>query len=90
MVILSFVTTVNKDLQKFKVSIYLSVKALKKIPQSWPHQDLLSRNVLGLAMLMFLPRRQYHHDLRLTDGLTVLSRIEIVDTINHPTTLHTQ
>ena len=23
-------------------------------PQSWPHQDLLSRNVLGLAMLMFM------------------------------------
>ena len=50
----------------------------KKIPQSWPFQDLLSRNVLGLAMLMFSTQRRYHHDLRSTDGLTVLPRIEIV------------
>ena len=29
-------------------------------PQSWPHQDLLSRNVVGLAMRMSLPQRWYH------------------------------
>ena len=29
-------------------------------PQSWPRQDLLTRNVLGLAMRMFLSRRRYH------------------------------
>ena len=48
-------------------------------PQSWPHQDLLSRNVLGLAMIIFPPwRQQYHHNLRLSDGLIVLAWIEIV------------
>jgi hypothetical protein len=52
-------------------------------PQSCPHQDLLSRNVLGLAMLMFLPQRQYHHNLRSTDGLTVLARLEIVAILVH-------
>ena len=28
---------------------------MKFFPQSWPHQDLLSRNVLGLAMRMIQP-----------------------------------
>ena len=52
-------------------------------PQSWPHQDLLSWNVLGLAMLMFPPWRRYHHNLRSTDGLTVLAWIEIVAILVH-------
>ena len=51
--------------------------------QSWPHQDLLSRYVLGLAMFMFPPLRRYHHNLRLTDDLTVLARIEIVAILVH-------
>ena len=51
--------------------------------QSWPRQDLLSRYVLGLAMLMFPPLRRYHHNLRLTDDLTVLARIEIVAILVH-------
>ena len=49
-------------------------------PQSWSHQDLLSRNVsidhvCGLAMLMFLPQRRYHHYMQTTDGITVLVTI---------------
>ena len=34
-------------------------------------------------MLMFPPRRRYHHNLQLTDGLTVLARIEIVTILVH-------
>ena len=34
--------------------------SLLVFPQSLPHQDLLSRNVLGLAMRMFPPQRWYH------------------------------
>ena len=52
--------------------------------QSWPHQDLLSRNVLGLAMRMFHP---VSSNLQSTDGLTVSARIEIVadlQTSSHP------
>ena len=52
-------------------------------PQAWPHQDLVYRSVVGLAMLMFPARRQYHHNLRSTDGLTVLARIEIVAILVH-------
>ena len=29
-------------------------------PESWPHQDLLSRNLQGLAMRMFQPWRGFH------------------------------
>ena len=32
----------------------------KSFSQSWPHQDLLSRIVMGFAMRMFRPQRQYH------------------------------
>ena len=32
---------------------------------------------------MFPPRRQYHHNLRATDGLTVLARIKIVAILVH-------
>ena len=46
-------------------------------------QDLLSRNVLGLAMRMFRPQRQYHYILQLKDGLTVLAQIEIVAILVH-------
>ena len=55
----------------------------KFFPQSCSHQDLLSRNVLGLAILIFLPRRRYHHNLKSTDGLTVLAWIEIVTILVH-------
>ena len=34
-------------------------------------------------MLMFSPRRGYHHNLQSSDGLTVLSRIEIVAILVH-------
>ena len=65
------------------------------LPLVTTHQDLFSRNVLGLAMRMLPPQKRYH--LRSTGGLTVLARIEIVATlvhyqvgsINHITTLHT-
>ena len=43
------ITTTDKETDKFWV-----------ISKSWPHQDLLSRNVLGLAMIMFPSQRQYH------------------------------
>ena len=43
----------------FPISTFAIVE-FKFFPQSWPHQDLLSRNVLGLAMRMFLPQRWYH------------------------------
>ena len=42
-------------------------------PQSGTHQDLIYRNVQGLAMRMFPPRRRYHPSVMLTDGLTVLA-----------------
>ena len=41
-------------------------------PQSCTHQNMLSRNVLGLAIRMFPPQRRYHLSVMLTDGLTVL------------------
>ena len=37
----------------------------------------------GLVMLMFPSRWGYHHNLRWTDGLTVLARIEIVAIFTH-------
>ena len=37
-------------------------------PQPYTHQDLLSRNVLGFAMRMFPPQRQYHPFVMSTDG----------------------
>ena len=42
-------------------------------PQSCTHQDLLSRNVLGLAIRIFQPRRRFYLSVMLTDGLTVLA-----------------
>ena len=45
-----------------KMCILWLIGSYNKInfPQSWPHQDLLSRNVLGLAVRMFPPQRWYH------------------------------
>ena len=40
-------------------------------------------NVLGLAVRMFPPPKAVSSDLRLTDGLTVLARIEIVTILEH-------
>ena len=64
-------------------------------PQSWPHQDLLSRNVhTGSSHENVLTPKAVSSDLRLTDGQNVLVRIEIVAILIHyqPSynSLHTQ
>ena len=46
-------------------------------PQSWTCFP-------GMYMLMFPPRRRYHHNLRSTDGLTILANwLEIVTILVH-------
>ena len=32
-------------------------------PESWPHQGFLSRNLLGLALKIFLPQSRWHHPI---------------------------
>ena len=56
----SFFTTYKALLAKILVikscgGLFFKIKIKLNFPQSWPHQDLLSRNVLGLAMRMFPP-----------------------------------
>ena len=43
-------------------------------------KDLLSRNVLGLAMRMFPPRRRYHPSVMLTGDLTHCKPIPVMKT----------
>ena len=50
---------------------------LNKFSQSWSHQDLLSRNLLGSCHENVPAKKTVASDLQSTDGLTVLARIEI-------------
>ena len=60
--------------ENIKICTYSSnLCLLVCFPQSCTHQDLLSRNVLGLAMRMFPPQTQYHQSVMSTDGLTVVT-----------------
>ena len=57
---------------------------LATFPQFVFHSQDLTRKVLGLAMLMFPPQRRYHHNLRSTDGPTIMANwLKIVVILVH-------